>query len=326
MTMRSPRADILSAVNANNVVRKSVIKGDFESGNVSEWKRPNAKLLVFISSTFTDTQIERNFLCESLLFDLRQKAREDGMLLFFSQEYFLTTVQKNIGIQVIFADMRTGIRDENTLDHKTWIECSNTIEWCKNESMGYCFLSLQGDKYGYTPLPKTIDQADLDAFLDQKDCSAEIRELIYSWYILDTNAYPKYQYVLRNMESTKDPAYWSAYENILPCLDGLEFDKERCGGLLIGNSVTEWECRLAFSPYPVDLTDTRERAFIWSHRELTGDLRVERDFCDHSERTACLISWMQETFHPSSIQNHKINIADLNDNTGQNDEKETVYD
>jgi hypothetical protein len=26
-------------------------------------------------------------------------------------------------IQVIFVDMRWGIKDENTLDHKTWIEC-----------------------------------------------------------------------------------------------------------------------------------------------------------------------------------------------------------
>ena len=65
--------------------------------------------------------------------------------------------------------MRWGVRDENTSDHKTWIECANGIAWCKEESAGVCFLSLQGDKYGYTPLPRTIIQERLDKHLQEKE-------------------------------------------------------------------------------------------------------------------------------------------------------------
>jgi hypothetical protein len=47
-------------------------------------------------------------------------------------------------IQVIFVDMRWGVRDENSCDHLTWIECAMGINWCKTESTGIFFLSLQG--------------------------------------------------------------------------------------------------------------------------------------------------------------------------------------
>jgi hypothetical protein len=59
-----------------------------------------------------------------------------------------------------------GIQDEMTLDHKTWVECARGIDWCVANSTGIAFfLSLQGDKFGYTPLPKSILQTDLDAHL-----------------------------------------------------------------------------------------------------------------------------------------------------------------
>jgi hypothetical protein len=67
-------------------VRRLVLQGAFTHEKTA-WKRPNYKLLVFVSSTFTDTQVERNYLMDVLLFSLRKQA----------QEY---------EIQVIFADMR----------------------------------------------------------------------------------------------------------------------------------------------------------------------------------------------------------------------------
>jgi hypothetical protein len=65
--------------------------------------------------------------------------------------------------------MRWGVRDENTSDHMTWIACSRyglkrsthlaiaaitrfyviycrALEWCKEESSGVFFFSLQADK------------------------------------------------------------------------------------------------------------------------------------------------------------------------------------
>jgi hypothetical protein len=40
----------------------------------AQWKTPAFKLLVFSSSTFTDTQLERDFLMDELLFTLRSSA------------------------------------------------------------------------------------------------------------------------------------------------------------------------------------------------------------------------------------------------------------
>ena len=59
--------------------------------------------------------------------------------------------------------MRWGVRDENTLDHQTWIACKQELLRCRKESVGLFFLSLQGDKYGYRPLPRELDRAVVDA-------------------------------------------------------------------------------------------------------------------------------------------------------------------
>jgi hypothetical protein len=67
--------------------------------------------------------------------------------------------------------------------------------------MGIAFLSLQGDKYGYTPLPKTILQLDMDERLKNKECPEDVLKLIRSWYVLDDNALQK-EYVLRNLGKT----------------------------------------------------------------------------------------------------------------------------
>jgi hypothetical protein len=67
--------------------------------------------------------------------------------------------------------------------------------------MGIGFLSLQGDKYGYTPLPKTILQMDMDKHLENKVCPEDVLKLIRYWYVLDDNAVPK-EYVLRNLGKT----------------------------------------------------------------------------------------------------------------------------
>ena len=63
-----------------------------------DWKSPSNKLVVFVSSTFTDTDRERNVLQEKIFPDLRQKGRAEG-------------------VEVVLVDMRWGVRDENTLDH-----------------------------------------------------------------------------------------------------------------------------------------------------------------------------------------------------------------
>jgi len=91
------------------------------------WRTPLWCLRVFVSSTFTDTHVERNILMNEILPELRTRAR-------------------GLDIEVTFVDMRWGVRDENTLDHMTWVACSKMLESCRETSCGLFFLSLQSEK------------------------------------------------------------------------------------------------------------------------------------------------------------------------------------
>ena len=245
---------------------------------------------------------------------------------------------------MIFADMRWGVRDENTSDHKTWIECANGIAWCKEESAGVCFLSLQGDKYGYTPLPRTIIQERLDKHLQEKEIAEETLKLIYSWYILDENAVPN-EYTLRTLHTKEESdAYWAAFPAMLSALTGIVFDADRYPGLLVGSSVTEWEVRAAFSAYPVDVrdrcVDMSENAtddaitspVLWSHRKLVGAIG-NRDFSDteqdaaKTQRMADLIAFMQQQFPPSAIKTYAVplTMSDLLSEPSQENEHQQKY-
>jgi hypothetical protein len=96
-----------------------------------------------VSSTFTDTHEERNVLITRLLPELNAIARPHG-------------------IDITFVDMRWGVKDENTDDHKTWDACKVELDRCIVESCETFFVSLQGDKYGYRPLPREIEQVRFD--------------------------------------------------------------------------------------------------------------------------------------------------------------------
>ena len=105
----------------------SAFSSSFQEGDKS-WRSPHWKLQVFVSSTFTDTMLERDILMKEIQPALREKARSEG-------------------VEVTLVDMRWGVRDENTLDHRTWIDCWVELERCRVESRGLFFLSLQSDKY-----------------------------------------------------------------------------------------------------------------------------------------------------------------------------------
>ncbi len=91
------------------------------------WRPVKSQLMVFFSSTFTDSHRERDILQKEILPSLRKQGVPEG-------------------VEVTFVDMRWGVRDENTLDHQTWIACSREIERCRDQSDGIFFISLQGDK------------------------------------------------------------------------------------------------------------------------------------------------------------------------------------
>ena len=61
------------------------------------------------------------------------------------------------GIELQVVDMRWGGRDESTDDHMTTTICLEELDHCKKVSVGPVFFFLMGQKYGYRPLPNTLD-------------------------------------------------------------------------------------------------------------------------------------------------------------------------
>ena len=132
--MESPRLKLKLVTDSSAVsstIRKNVLGGAFTAFRSSaDWKSPSFKLIPFISSTFTDTQLERNYLLD-LLFEMRGIAKKDGKenysLYFICGSLVLRSLLVHLfssGVPIIFVDMRWGVRDENTCDHMTWVECS----------------------------------------------------------------------------------------------------------------------------------------------------------------------------------------------------------
>lgn len=118
--------------NASDILkqRRKLIGGElFQivkcSGNT--WRHRIPKLSVFISSTFTDTQLERDVLLTEILSSLSQIGLKHG-------------------VEVVFVDLRFGIKNISTLNHETWEICRREVQRCSDDSLGIFFLSLQSEK------------------------------------------------------------------------------------------------------------------------------------------------------------------------------------
>ncbi|CAF0730796.1 unnamed protein product [Brachionus calyciflorus] len=125
---------------------------------------------IFTSSTFTDTAVERNLLMETVYPKLKEYCRE----------------QHGLEFQVV--DMRWGVRDESTDDHKTTELCMQEIDNCQRLSLGPNFVVFLGQKYGYRPLPTRVLDSEFNMIIDiLEDDDAKLMQL---WYKLDTNSVP----------------------------------------------------------------------------------------------------------------------------------------
>jgi WD40 repeat protein len=212
---------------------EKLIRGQITEASMEEIRRamPKKKLMVFVSSTFDDTHLERDILHKNILPSLQMMGQ-------------------HFGIQVILYDMRFGVKDENTLSHMTWETCKEAIKQCHEGSDGLFFLSLQADRYGSRLLPKYLDEDILLKALKTHEQDSASSDVVRQWYILDGNHLPR-RYELKQLASLTDFDYW---DTVLPslrelCLDSVPF--ETITGLpgtrlLINRSVTEWETLFAF--------------------------------------------------------------------------------
>nr|XP_032822732.1 NACHT domain- and WD repeat-containing protein 1 [Petromyzon marinus] len=124
---------------------------------------------VFLSSTFSDMQTERDTLLDKAYPELQAFCQERGLTF-----------------EVV--DMRWGVRDTVAVDHMTTELCLREIESCQKTSVGPTFVALLGNRYGYRPLPRTIPEAEMEAL---RGCaSREETEQLEAWFWRDANAEP----------------------------------------------------------------------------------------------------------------------------------------
>ena len=124
---------------------RKVISGGFM---LSKLRKPTFKMILFISSTFTDTHKERNYIERVVLPRLEQLAAQRG-------------------VELSFIDMRWGMKDENTRKQMTWEVCRTELEHSFEGFMSLSVISLQADKYGFRFIPRVIPQVIMDQCLLQ---------------------------------------------------------------------------------------------------------------------------------------------------------------
>jgi hypothetical protein len=172
----------------------------------------------FLSSTFTDTEWERNLLISDVM-------------------PYLSELARKYGLDLRLAEMRWGIRKQAISEHQTSEICMNVLEQCQRESLGLFYVFLACQKYGFRPFPPKIPEGIFASLRDKM--SAEDAALVDKCFELDTNVYvplsradaddglnewrhggpdrlPGPVFVLKNKTRIEDEgtAWWPAFEKL----------------------------------------------------------------------------------------------------------------
>jgi WD40 repeat protein len=177
---------------------------------------------VFVSSTFSDMQVERTALARHVFPQLQALAFPHGFRF-----------------QAI--DLRWGVRTEAERDQSTMRICVGEIARCRELTPRPNFLALLGDRYGSRPLPATIPEHHFEPILTA--ASGGDRRVLEQWYGVDRNARPTRRWLRPVPQGAED---WPLIERRLRGLidDGLQglnlSEDERADYL---GSATEQELR-----------------------------------------------------------------------------------
>lgn len=147
---------------------------------------------IFVSSTFSDLEAERNALQKDVFPRLRSLA-------------------ESLGCRFQAIDLRWGISEEASLDQQTMKICLGEIERCQQASPRPNFIALLGDRYGYQPPPSHIRDEEFEQILEVTTIE-EDRALLREWYFLDKNAVPD-EWHMRPREKGSE---YAKYENWRP--------------------------------------------------------------------------------------------------------------
>jgi len=152
-------------------IDKAILRGAVgkETDARREVLRPVRRSLRFLlSSTFTDTNEERNYLLADVLPYLQVYARKLG------------------GLDMQIVEMRWGIRAEAADNHETSEICMEELERCMRESVGVSYVFIAAQKYGFRPFPNKIPKGYFEQLVGMVG-SQEDRQLLEGWFQLDEN-------------------------------------------------------------------------------------------------------------------------------------------
>lgn len=166
--------------------RAAILDGDL---SVVSTSRVNNQISVFVSSTFTDTQWERDVLVEDV-------------------HPFLVEFASMGGIEYIPSEMRWGIRDEATAKHLTSAICMNEMHRVTTMSSYVTYCLILTNKYGYRPFPSAIP---VEEFTMLVNCMTEDdREFAFEWFRKDLNCLPPHMMLRHTTEAPKGE-WWNIF-------------------------------------------------------------------------------------------------------------------
>jgi WD40 repeat protein len=227
--------------------------GDLE--RVTADSRGKRMVRFFVSSTFTDTFFERNWMLEDCMPFLKEAAR-------------------NRGLDIVFSEMRFGIREEATKSGRTSEICMRELKRCLEESSGLAYLLIAGDKYGFRPPPRTIPKSEFEEI-----CShlLDDEQLVRSFYNLDTNALTDDgdsapEYVIVNQDEKAD--FWDNYNS-------LQHAFRDAAHRMWSSEIVERELKNPRSSHPsikyvVSVTHEEVRHGIFANNTIEGTVYVVR--------------------------------------------------
>lgn len=190
----------------------------------------NHKLIrIFISSTFSDFEVERELLNNDVYKRLSRYCKQEGY-----------TLQ--------FVDLRWGVPKSAELNHETMAICLRELERSREISQNSYLYILLGNRYGWRPLPEEISKEDfalIEGYFDKipigKD-KLNAKALFVDWYKQDTNSVNDI-YCLRSAgEDEKDK--WFKESKLLRTLLDEAFDEigfSELGKIKYYDSATEQE-------------------------------------------------------------------------------------
>jgi len=142
----------------------------------------NKTFRLFVSSTFKDWKVERDWLKEDVFPKLKDYCRKE-------QATFLEI------------DLRWGVSEGATESHRVKDICLGEIQRCQSITSKPNFLILLSDRYGWRPVPTSLQESVWKKLIKRGVIPSQLdgltlkNNLFYQSYQLDENAVPK-EYVL----------------------------------------------------------------------------------------------------------------------------------